>query len=113
MNKHERHLAGCKAAARRAKKCGFTEKFEDLPLETKKAFISPDKIQIKRSSTKKNPVKKRFKLDNNQPKKYYGHFSGRPQTHLSKNHLKERADERDNYCRDCNCIPCSCQQETY
>jgi hypothetical protein len=46
MNKHERVKAHKKKAAKMAKKCGWVEPFDELPEETKKAFLSKGEIRM-------------------------------------------------------------------
>jgi hypothetical protein len=46
MNKHERVQAHKRKAAKLAKKCGWKEPFDELPEETKKAFLSKGQIRL-------------------------------------------------------------------
>jgi hypothetical protein len=46
MNKHERIKSRKKKAAQLAKKCGWTESFNELPEKTRKAFLSKGEIRI-------------------------------------------------------------------
>lgn len=88
MNKRERFLKGRQAAARRARKCGWTDKFENLPIETQKAFISPNNIRISRRNDRK-------RFGKSSKKRYYGHFLGLSNRHLPKKDLQERDKLRE------------------
>lgn len=46
MNKHERIQAHKRKAAKLAKKCGWTEPFDELPSRTRKAFLSRGQIRL-------------------------------------------------------------------
>jgi hypothetical protein len=46
VNKNERVEAHKKKAAKMAKKCGWVDPFDELPEETKKAFLSKGEIRM-------------------------------------------------------------------
>jgi hypothetical protein len=84
VNKNERVEAHKKKAAKMAKKCGWVDPFDELPEETKKAFLSKGEIRM------------------HQPKRGRKGFSrtkrpnGRADTHgFSVNELKQRIADRE------------------
>ena len=83
-DKHTRRLALLRKARDLARRCKWREPFDELPAETRKAFLTDGSKRIS-----KRDDRKRF------AKYVYGHKTGYFWTHLDPRSLRDRATIRD------------------